>query len=231
MKKILLILGLLLSVVLISGCLSVSEYTTIQKDGSIGDIKMVMNTSSYVYGLMNSSSQSQGYTSFKDSMITNFTKDYQGLSAPDVTYSEVHNGDYVIITMEARGSFQPSAGSGVQITKDANSVTYSYTSTSTSPTSQLASNDSSETSSMSDAMLNGIKFDYYVYMPGKITDTNANVTNGNTAEWHFTGSNLKNMNYLYARSDISSSPGFETIIALSGLVVGGYFVAMRRKKD
>jgi len=231
MIKPMILIGLLLTVVLACGCLSVSQYTTVQKDGNISDVKLVMNTTSYVYGLLNTSSSGEGQTSFQDSMSTNLSKEFSGVSASDITYSQVQSGGYVIMTWEAKGTLTPKADSGVTITKNGSDITYMYRSVSTSPTSQYTSG-SGNLSGMSSAMLNGLEFDYYVTMPGKIIDTNANVTNGDMAEWKFNGSTMADMGYMYAKSDTTaSSPGFESIIAIAGIVTGGYFIALARKKE
>jgi hypothetical protein len=234
MKKVLILVVLLCTVILVCGCLGVTQYTTVQKDGTISDVKLVLNTSSYVYSMLNATSGMDNQPSFQDSMAANFTKEYSGITAKDVTYNQAQDGDFVIMTWEAKGALTPLAASGVTVTENGSDVTYTYRSTTSSPASSYTSETGSMSnmSNVSNAMLNGIELDYYVTMPGKIVDTNANDTNGDTAEWHFSGASIENAGYMYATSDTTaSSPGFESMIAIAGIFIGGYFIIAKRKSE
>lgn len=53
---------------------------------------------------------------------------------------------------------------------------------------------------------NEAKIDYYLEMPGKIVESNADIINGKKAEWHLTeGGSTQN---IYAKSEIPTIPGF-----------------------
>ncbi len=64
------------------------------------------------------------------------------------------------------------------------------------------------------------EIDYYLEMPGKIIESNADVVNGKKAEWHMTEGSTRN---IYAKSEIPTVPGFgffSTIIMLLIVVFG-----------
>ena len=75
-------------------------------------------------------------------------------------------------------------------------------------------------------MLSSITLDYYLTMPGKIVDSNANVVNGNKAEWHLSGKDLSNMK-IYAKSEVPATPGFGAILAIAGIMTGFYMMARK----
>ena len=75
-----------------------------------------------------------------------------------------------------------------------------------------------EADDLGDALLSGVSLHYYLEMPGKIVDTNANTVNGNKAEWHLTGTDVFTTE-IYAKSEVPALalPGFSALAALAGL--------------
>lgn len=232
MKKFVIIGILLLVAVFVSGCFNVAMYTTVQKDGNISDMKVAINTTSSVYSYLSSAAHTAGYSTVKDYMLSNVSQNY-GTSLKNADYNEKWSGDRVTMTMTMQGSFKPEDSSGMKIYKDGNYMVFKYVSTAT-PTPTPTANpygytyNDSALSGLSDMMLSSITLDYYLTMPGKIIDTNANVVNGNKAEWHLSGKDMSNMN-MYAKSEVPATPGFGAILAIAGIMAGYYMLA--RKKE
>ncbi|CAJ36672.1 hypothetical protein [Methanocella arvoryzae] len=230
MKKLLLLIPVLLAVVLISGCLNVAMYTKVDKSGNISNLKMEINTTSYVYNLMAQNIQSEGYSSMKEYILSNYTKSLDGSTAGNtVDYSEEWSGDHVKMIIDLKGSIVPSADSGIKISRDGDFLLYEMSMGDDDSSGQMPS--SSEFANMSDAMLSAITFDYYLEMPGKIVDSNANEIKGNKAEWHFNGKTMASMDRLYAKSEVPKAPGFGAIVALLAVLCGYGLMAAGRKRD
>ena len=231
MKKILLLIPILLAAVLISGCLNVAMHTKVDKSGNISNLKMEINTTSYVYNLMAQNIQSEGYSSMKEYILSNYTKSLDGSTAGNtVDYSEEWTDDRVKMIIHIKGSIAPPADSGIKISRDGDLLIYEMSMSDDDDSSgQMPS--SSEFANMSDAMLSAITFDYYLEMPGKIVDSNANEIKGNKAEWHFNGKTMAGMDRLYAKSEVPKAPGFGAIVALLAVLCGYGLVAAGREKE
>lgn len=212
-------------------------YTTVDKNGDISDMKTEINTTSTVYGLLQTSAQEQGYATVKEYMLANVSKEYGASSGNTFEYNEEWSGENVKMTLTAKGSFSQDADSPMKIHKEGSYMIFEYmamaspTPTPTPTKSPYGSyyNDT-DLGGLSDAMLNGITFNFYLEMPGKIVDSNANQVNGNKAEWHLTGKTMTSMN-LYAKSEVpAAAPGFEAVLAIAGIFAGYCFIAMRKKE-
>lgn len=224
---------------MVSGCLGITMYTKVMKDGNVSDMKIEINTTSYVYGLMQSSAQQQGYPTVKEYMLSNVSKEYGSstMSGNTFDYNEEWSGDNVKMTLTAKGSFKP--GDPIKIYRDGNYMIFEYSptaSTAPMPTPTPTPNpygygyNDSSMSNLSDAMLSGITFNYYLEMPGKIVDSNANAVNDNKAEWHMNGKTMSGMK-MYAKSEVpAAAPGFEALLAMAGVFACYYLAASRRKE-
>jgi len=71
----------------------------------------------------------------------------------------------------------------------------------------------------SEAILNSVSFHYYLEMPGKIIESNADKVDNNKAEWHLQG-NRAFSKPIYAVSELPafSIPGFDIILAFFGII-------------
>lgn len=76
-------------------------------------------------------------------------------------------------------------------------------------------------------MLSGFALHYYLEMPGKIVETNANTIEDNKAEWHLTGADAFNTR-IYAKSEIPAIPGFEIFFGLFALIAGVVVINAKR---
>jgi hypothetical protein len=200
-------------------------YTTVDKNGNINHNRMEIEVSQYVYDFLAMSAQGQGYSNMHDYVVSNLSKEY-GEKDVTVTYSEVKTDDKVKMIIDVKGNIKQDEDSGMKVVRDGDFMVYEYLS---SGSTSNGYSQYTDTSTMSDAMLNGIKLDYYLEMPGKIVDSNADVVKGNKAEWHLVGKNISRMDRLYARSDIAKSPGFESIAALLAIAGCVYLLALRKK--
>jgi hypothetical protein len=242
MKKFVVIFAILSLIALTCGCLSISMYTKVNKEGNISDMKIEINTTSSVYGMIQTSAQQQGYSTVKEYMLSNVSKEYGASSGNTYDYNEEWSGENVKMTLTAKGSFAQEADSPINIHKDGNYMIFEYVATASptpTPTSTPTASpygslfNESSMNNLTDTMLNGITFNFYLEMPGKIVDSNANVVKDNKAEWHLTGKTMSGMT-MYAKSEVpagaAGAPGFEGILAVAGVLAGCCIVAMRRKE-
>ena len=229
MKKLLLLIPIVLAVILISGCLNVAMYTKVDKSGNISSLKVEINTTSHIYGLMTENIQKEGYSGMKEYILSNYSKSLGGSKSGNIVdYREEWAGDRVKMIIDLKGSIAPPADSGIKIARDGDYLLYELSMDADDSSGQMPS--SSEYANLSDAVLSAITFDYYLEMPGKIVDSNANVVKDNKAEWHFNGKTMANADRLYAKSEVPKAPGFEAIVALLAVLCGYGLVAARRKK-
>ncbi|WP_445475410.1 PGF-CTERM sorting domain-containing protein [Methanococcoides methylutens] len=62
---------------------------------------------------------------------------------------------------------------------------------------------------------------YYLEMPGEIVESNANVVDGNKAEWHMVGGIQPED--IYAKSELPSIPGFGIISSILAMLAIAFF--------
>ena len=212
--KLVLVLSIVV-VVLLSGCATVTVNTKVNKDGTIDSRKMVINMSSYIYGLLTESAKKKGYSSLREAFLSNVSEDMRD----KVTYDEIWSGDQVSIIVEAR-DFVPKDNAKIKIWKEGNYLIYEDLT--------FMSKKEQPTDEFSNVILSSFSLHYYLEMPGKIVDSNANVVKDNKAEWHLTGADAFNAR-IYAKSEIPSIPGFELLIGVLGLVAA-FGITIRLRK-
>lgn len=193
----------------LAGCFTGNVYTTVASDGTIANYKVVIETSSTVYSLLKESAKQGGFSSVREM----FEKQGLGSQGIKFNYNEKWTEGNVIITMEAAESFSADRLKDVIITKEGQFLIYRQKIGDTS--SQTDTSDNPFTGMMSGA----ISLNYYLQMPGKIVDSNANVVEGNKAEWHFSGTELSGSE-IYAKSEIPSFPipGFTISLGILSLI-------------
>ena len=217
--KYLSVLILLIVAVSVTGCFTGSVYTTIASDGTISNYKVVIETSSTVYGLIKESAKQGGFSSVREM----FEKRALGSEGVKFNYNEKWTEGNVIMTMDAAESFPANRLENVVVTKEGKYLIYRQKMGDTR--SQTDSYSNPFTSMMSSA----ISINYYLRMPGKIVDSNANVVDGNKAEWHFSGSDLSGSE-IYAKSEIPSFPipGFTMLLGIFGLFISSLFLIISK---
>ncbi len=169
MKKLAALLLIALAV-LLSGCATVNVHSKVNKDGGIESYKVVINTSSFVYGLLAEGAKKNGYESLRESFFSEIPEEERD----KVTYDEVWSGDQVSIIVEIR-DYVPEEDDKLKVRKEDGFLIYEDLS--------FASESGQTTSDeLSNAILSSFSLHYYLEMPGKIVDSNANVVKDNKAE-------------------------------------------------
>lgn len=191
--------------VLLSGCATISVHSKVNREGVIEKYKIVINTSSFVYGLLVENAKKKGYSSLREYFLSNVSEDMRD----KVTYDEIWSGDRVSIIIEVKDCV-PKSGAKLKIWKEDNFLIYEDLT--------FMSEEEQPTDEFSNAILSSFSLHYYLEMPGKIVDSNANVVKDNKAEWHLTGSDAFNAR-IYAKSEIPSIPGFGLLVGILGLTV------------
>ena len=169
-----------------SGCVTLTYDTKVDRNGEIAEHTMIIETSSYVYSLIN-----------EEAKISEIVASEGG------EYSEVWEEDDV--RMIVSGIFPPN----IYTETDDEFLIYRHTIT----------DDFS--SDYSDYGAAAIDVHYYLEMPGDIVDSNANVVDGNKAEWHMVG-NTQPEN-IYAKCEVPSIPGFGLFGSVLAILALAFF--------
>ncbi len=205
MKSKILLSSLLVIAIVLSGCATITVDTKVRKDGSIERTRMVVNTSSLVYGFLVESAKKKGYSSLRESFMASVGEDMKD----KVSYNEVWHGDQVSIIIEAV-DYVPKEGEKLTIKKENGYLIYQDLT--------FLSDKAAPSDEFSKAIMGTFSLHYYLEMPGKIVDSNANVVKENKAEWHLVGTDAFNAK-IYAKSEIPALPGFELPLALLAVIL------------
>ncbi|MFO7966348.1 MAG: hypothetical protein R6U44_01955 [Archaeoglobaceae archaeon] len=210
-----LILCLIIAVAIVfSGCMTVSVHSKVSKDGDVDNYRMVINTSSMVYSTLSEQAKEEGYASLRESFTSNVSEEMKG----NVTYDEKWSGDSVSIIIESHGD-QPIEDGNLIIYREEDYLVYED--------NFEGGEGQEEPDEYTKQMLSGFALHYYLEMPGKIVETNANTIEDNKAEWHLTGADAFNAR-IYAKSEIPAIPGFEMFIGLFALIASTLVISAKR---
>lgn len=211
-KNVLLSLSVVL-LLLLAGCAQVSVNSTVTADQMIEEYRMDVETSRTVYEFLKNSAEEEGYDSIGDSLLSDIDRSRVG----EVTYDEEFDDDSVTMTITMK-DFSPSASGNISVTEEDGLIVYE----------DLTFVEEDTQSDMEYNITSDLAVDYTLTMPGKIVESNADSVDGNTAEWHATGSDAFSDTRIYAKSEISSGlfgdlVGLVLGVGLFGaVVVGGY---------
>lgn len=210
-KKIIfpLILLLLLSV-FACGCFTATVHSTVESDGMISNYKMDLETTQFVYNMLKEQAKEEGYSSIQSQMISKS-------SDPDtLKYSESWDGSTVTISIENTGILESVDPEKLHIEKVNGVMVYEDY--------RLISDNDEEIDTSDEytqSMLETVGFHYYLEMPGKIIESNADFVDGNQAEWHLSGLEVFTTP-ITAKSEVPAlpipTPGFSGIIAIISIV-------------
>lgn len=198
-------------ILILAGCAQVTVHSTVNADGTISELQYQANMSRTAYGYLETSAQEDGYDSVKDQFMSNLNESER----ENAEFTTEYNGDQVTITMR-RTDVTPGDGAALNITTQDGKLVYR---------DQTFVNESASEepgSGMGSAITSGLAVDYYLEMPGEITDSNADTVDGNTAEWHSSGSNAFTHTPIYAVSKkptFAGMPGFGPLAAVVGLLL------------
>lgn len=186
---------------------TVTTRVEVQPDRTI-NYEIQMNMSQLAFNRVRSKARTQGYDSpggFFKNQITS------GSFSGKFNYSKSRTGDIVSMTIRLKN----------------------VTSTNGSVVARKA-NGSMVFADQAFGTWSGGTVHYYLTMPGEITNTTANRTDGNTAEWHFSGSS-SDQTRIYARSKIPNEGGINGMLMPGAAIVSGLailigaVVAFRRR--
>jgi hypothetical protein len=228
--KALLILVIALSALLLSsGCVQTAIYSKVKPDGTISDFTFTLNTSSTVYHLLAQSAKEEGYSSLRE-MFSDPTYYSQNNQRGELLagnshfeYTEEWGEGNVRMIFKSKVPITPDSGSGLQIYRDGDHLVYRHAMNSSTP-----QEPGSEYSSLASSMF---PLDYYLEMPGKIVESNANSIQGNKAEWHTT---LGGSGYteFYAKSELPVSlPGFTFVHGIFSIVIWGFIFTISKRSQ
>lgn len=207
-------LGVLL---VLSGCAQVTVHSEVSADGTISEYQMDLNMSRQAYGYFQQSVRQDGYNSTREYFQTRMT----GPATEGVDINQEYQGDTVSTTVTI-DRIDPEESPVFNVTVENGQVEYrdrSFVNRSATPSSS--------------GMMGGMTVDYYLTMPGEITSSNADVVDGNTAEWHRSGQAAFVDTPIRATSEVPIWSRIPwgilggALVLLSALVVGG--VLYRRR--
>lgn len=205
---------------LLAGCAQVTVHSTVNADGSIAEQTYQINMTRTAYGYLEESAEQDGYDSVEASIMSDLNESER----EQIEYTEEYNGDTVTMTL-TRTDFVPTGDDRISVTTEDGELVYEDLSFVDEAAAAEAETDFSQ------SITSGMSVDYYLTMPGEITDSNADVVDGNTAEWHESGSEAFNDNRIYARSEkptFSAVPGFGAVGAVVALLAVA-LVAIRKR--
>lgn len=169
--------------ILVSGCLTMSIDSKVNKSGGVEKYNITMDTTSYVYSMLNENKPLR-----------------QEIVSQGGQYKEVWDGNNVRILING---ITPQ---NVSTEKNDSYLIYRDRIGFLSPNKENADNmDKTDIDkSMDKAMDKAIQIHYYLEMPNKIIDSNADYVEENKAEWHML--NSSSIRDVYAKCETPSSP-------------------------
>jgi PGF-CTERM protein len=202
-------IGLLLgALVVLAGCAQIGVRSTVTADGAIEEYEMNITTSRTTYGYIEQSAEEDGYENVREYMLSDVNRS----AAENVSFSQAFEDDEVTMSI-SMSEVDPSKSENLSVTKENGNITY------VDVTFYNESDDENSTEAQSAAaFMQSFSVDYYLTMPGNITESNADKVTGQTAEWHENGADAFTDNRIYAKSTLPSSsgsgPGFGPLVAV-----------------
>lgn len=201
--------GLLIAIVLLAGCATLSVRSDVGADGTIEEYQLELETPQQVYTFLNDEAKSNGYDSFRDQLLSNVSND----SAENIRTNVNRSGRNATVTITLEG-YTPPNGTPIVINKSNGTMEYSDR--------QFLNESLSSSQDESSASIN---VNYHLEMPGKIVNSTSNNVSGSSAEWHGTYQSLSGTP-IYAKSKISESssvfgPGLGIGAAVAALLAVG----------
>lgn len=200
----------LVGLLLLAGCAQIAVHSTVQSADVIEEYRMEITTSRTVYGILEDRAEQEGYDSVRDALLRDL--DLEEVGAEDVSYDESFDGDEVTMTLTMTG-VDPDEFDSVSLTETDDTIVYEDRSFVDETGAIIGATDTN----VSVEVPTGFAVDYYLTMPGPIVESNADAVDGNTAEWHATGSEAFTNTSIRAESEqptIAPVPGFGVLVAL-----------------
>jgi len=205
---------------LICGCFTMDTQVRVGADGLVQDYQVGITMNQYVYGMMMSGVEQNGQTSLREA----FSDEY-GAKENLFSYEEEWTGDDVTITVTSKAPFSVDDKEKLTIRREGNYLIYEDSLFVSEEQSAYSDNP------MANAMYSGMGSHYYLEMPGKIIESNANVVEGNKAEWHITGPAVFSTAY-YAKSEVPAFvvPNLVWLVGLIVLILLAVWLPARRRE-
>jgi len=178
MKKSIFGLSIILMVLmtLMSGCLTISYDSKVNRNGEIVQYDAIVDTNSMVYGMLNSINENENGETLRESITSNGGE-----------YEEEWDGNDVRIIIK---SISPDEA---YTETDENYIVYK---------DPIGNTTSDYENGEENPFASSVNIHYYLEMPTNIIDSNADLIDGKKAEWHMVnGSSMKN---IYAKCEIPS---------------------------
>lgn len=201
--------GLLIAIVLLAGCATLSVRSDVGADGTIEEYQLELETPQQVYTLLNDQAKSNGYDSFRDSLLSNVSNE----SIENVESNLNRSGRNATLSITLEG-YTPPNNTSIIINKSNGTMEYS---------DRQFINESLDTGQEDNST--SINVNYQLEMPGKIKNSTSNNVSGNTATWNGTYESLSDTP-IYAKSEVSESssafgPGLGIGAAVAALLTVG----------
>lgn len=210
MKSTIILGAIVLAIALmVSGCLTTTVDSKVNKDGSIERYNLQMEMGSYVYGMLNN---------YGDQTLKEVTEER------GATYAEEWNKGNVTITMMFNSPVPESINVISEVQGDY--IIYMDNITSNNMMNQAEDETTSDDDIYGD-LPNLVTWHYYLEMPGEIVDSNADVVKGNKAEWHMVDSDDSRSVYAKSENPSNTIPGFSSIMGIFALFVLIFIVSRR----
>ena len=209
----------------LSGCLQVAVHATVESADVIEEYRLDITTSRTVYDAIEQQAAEEGHDSVEDALLADLDLDEVG--AEEVRYDESFDGDDVTMSLTLIG-VQVAEVDAITVTeRDDGGLVYEDRSFVDDAGTLGGEVNGSVT------VPSGFGVDYYLTMPGPIVESNADEVDGNTAEWHATGSEAFTETRIYAESEaptLAPVPGFGmgvALVAITVVAIGGAFLRRR----
>lgn len=216
--------GAVVLLLLLGGCAQIAVHSTVTSEGTIEEYRINVTMTRQAYGFFESAAEDEGY----DNVRAYFLEGVNESARENVEFEQEFQRDQVFIDMRI-SDFDPSTSDAISVRTEDDELVYRDTTflnesaTETESDSELAS-----------SIMSGLAVDYYLTMPGEITDSNADEVDGNKAEWHASGADSFTDTRIYARSKNPTgtlAPGFGGVVAGIALTLLTVMFALRSRRD
>ncbi len=209
MKKVVPLVILVVALSLVAaGCVSVEEHVKVSSDGKIALLKMAINMSRDVYSLaLSNTSEGSFCADFREN-LTDYEKEH-------FTCEEKVSGETATIVITGK-DIDPSKLTGdtkMKVEKQSDYIEFwDYT------WYEEGKKEEKNETDWDKEIASLFTIDYYLEMPGEIVDSNAQVVNGNKAEWHW-NLYVASKRPIYAKAKVEEKKGLCGPAFLVGLAI------------
>ncbi|AKU09899.1 hypothetical protein [Haloferax gibbonsii] len=220
------IAGALALLILLGGCAQIAVHSTVNSSGEVEEYQINVTMTRQAYGFLDNAAEEEGYENVRSYLLSDVNESVE----EKMNYEQEFDGDTVYISMQLE-EVKPHNSDVISVTTEDGQLVYEDTTFYNETATDTGSDPDSE---LAESIMSGLAVDYYLTMPGEITDTNADAVDGNTAEWHESGPDSFTDTRIYARSEKPTSivnNGFGSVIAVLALALLTAFFAYRGRRE